>query len=433
MSGLKRRWRLCVLWACLGFLLLGSRVCAMEGSEGNSGAFHTGNFDKSSGDGAGNFGGIEGTGGLGGEGNNIGNPVDSVQGMGEALDSYFEELDFSDIDAALRRQESTEGIKFQELVQKLMDGEEIDKRWLAKEALHMVFGEVMAFRSTLVQIVLLCVVFAILYNFADVFENPAVTEISFYIVYMLLLVLLMKSFFILRDVSVEVIGEMMVFLKVLIPVFTMSMAFSGQVTTAAGFYDMTFMLIYGMEWMMRYLIVPAVQIYMVLELMNYLTEEELLSKMTDLIKSGVAWVMKLLFTLVIGINVVQNLLTPVIDTFKSGLIAKTAGMLPGFGASINAVTEIMVGSGIIIKNGIGLAAILVLLAMCLGPLVKVGVMAFLYKMLAAMIQPISDRRMIGCISSAGESGRLLGKVVVTTTVMFLVTIAMVTAATTFNH
>lgn len=213
----------------------------------------------------------------------------------------------------------------------------------------------------------------------------------------------------------------------------MSMAFSGQVTTAAGFYDMTFMLIYGMEWMMRYLIVPAVQIYMVLELMNYLTEEELLSKMTDLIKSGVAWVMKLLFTLVIGINVVQNLLTPVIDTFKSGLIAKTAGMLPGFGASINAVTEIMVGSGIIIKNGIGLAAILVLLAMCLGPLVKVGVMAFLYKMLAAMIQPISDRRMIGCISSAGESGRLLGKVVVTTTVMFLVTIAMVTAATTFNH
>ena len=444
MSGLKRRWRLCVLWACLGFLLLGSRVCAMEGSEGNSGAFHTGNFDKSEGegggsfggiegDGAGNFGGIDGTGGLGGEGNNIGNPVDSVQGMGEALDSYFEELDFSDIDAALRRQESTEGIKFQELVQKLMDGEEIDKRWLAKEALHMVFGEVMAFRSTLVQIVLLCVVFAILYNFADVFENPAVTEISFYIVYMLLLVLLMKSFFILRDVSVEVIGEMMVFLKVLIPVFTMSMAFSGQVTTAAGFYDMTFMLIYGMEWMMRYLIVPAVQIYMVLELMNYLTEEELLSKMTDLIKSGVAWVMKLLFTLVIGINVVQNLLTPVIDTFKSGLIAKTAGMLPGFGASINAVTEIMVGSGIIIKNGIGLAAILVLLAMCLGPLVKVGVMAFLYKMLAAMIQPISDRRMIGCISSAGESGRLLGKVVVTTTVMFLVTIAMVTAATTFNH
>ncbi len=350
----------------------------------------------------------------------------------ETVESYLAELDFSDIDKILGEQESTKELHFRELVERLIAGEEIDKGWLIQEVCRMVFGEITAFRKTLVQIVLLCMVFAILYNFADVFENPAVTEISFYLVYMLLLVLLMKSFFILRDVSAEVLEEMMVFLKVLIPTFTMSMAFSGQITTAAGFYDMTFLLIYGMEWALKYMILPAVQIYMALELMNYLTEEELLSKMTELLKSGVAWALKFLFTIVIGINVVQNLLTPVIDTFKTGLISKTAGMLPGLGTSINAVTEIMVGSGIIIKNGIGLAAILAILALCAEPLIKVGVMTFLYKILAAVIQPISDKRMIGCISSAGESGRMMGKVVVTTAVMFLVTIAMVTAATTFH-
>lgn len=359
--------------------------------------------------------------------------LEKISGDSDTLESYLAELDFSDIDQMLSRQESTQELNFKELVEKLIAGEEIEKGWLIKEICGMVFGEIASFRKTLVQIVLLCMVFAILYNFADVFENPAVTEISFYLVYMLLLVLLMKSFFILRDVSAEVLEEMMVFLKVLIPTFTMSMAFSGQITTAAGFYDMTFLLIYGMEWALKYLMLPAVQIYMALELMNYLTEEELLSKMTDLLKSGIAWTLKFLFTIVIGINVIQNLLTPVIDTFKTGLISKTAGMLPGLGTSINAVTEIMVGSGIIIKNGIGLAAILVLLALCAEPLIKVGVMTFLYKLLAAIIQPVSDRRMIGCISSAGESGRMLGKVVVTTTVMFLVTIAMVTAATTFNH
>lgn len=353
--------------------------------------------------------------------------------MEETINGYLEELDFSEIDAVLRQQESTQEIDFREMVEKLIQGEEIEKGWLLKEIVNRVFAEVESFRGTLVQIVLLCFVFAILYNFADVFENPAVTEISFYMVYMLLLVLLMQSFFILRDVSLEVITEMMVFLKVMIPAFTMSMAFSGQITTAAGFYDMTFLLIYGMEWIMGNLIIPAVQIYLVLELMNYLTEEELISRMTELLKSGIVWTMKVLFTMVIGINVVQNLLTPVIDTFKTGLVTKTAGMLPGLGTSINAVTEIMVGSGIIIKNGIGLAAILVLLALCAGPLIKVGVMTFLYKLLAAVIQPVSDKRMIGCISSAGESGRLLGKVVVTTTVMFLVTIAMITAATTVHY
>lgn len=357
----------------------------------------------------------------------------SVSDQEETLDSYLAELDFSDIDAVLSQQETTQDFDFQGLVRRVIAGEEIEKERLVQEIFYMIFAEITAFRGTLVQIVLLCAAFAILYNFADVFENPAVTEISFYMVYMLLLILLMKSFFILRDVSVDVIGEMMTFLKVLIPTFTMSMSFSGQITTAAGFYSMTFLLIYGMEWIMQYLVIPAVQIYVALELMNFLTEEELLSKMTDLLKSGIAWVMKLLFTVVVGINVVQNLLTPVIDTFKTSLIAKTAGMLPGLGASINAVTEIMVGSGIIIKNGIGIAAILVILILCAGPLIQVGVMTFLYKILAAIIQPISDKRMIGCISSVGEGGRLLEKAVVTTTVMFLVTIAMVTAATTFNH
>ncbi|MCI8859876.1 MAG: hypothetical protein HFI71_10260 [Lachnospiraceae bacterium] len=355
------------------------------------------------------------------------------QQLQETMDSYLEELDFSDIDNMLKQQQGTEELDFKELVEKLVNGEEIDKGWLMEEILSSVFSEVAEFRGTLVQMVLLCVVFAILYNFANVFENPAVTDISFYMVYMLLLVLLMRSFFILRDISVTVISHMMDFLKVMIPTFTASMAFSGQITTAAGFYDLTFILIYALEWLMQYLIIPAVQIYVALELINHLTEEDMISRMTALVKSGILWCMKCLFTIVVGINVVQNLLTPVIDTFKSGIIAKTAGLVPGLGTSINAVTEIMVGSGIIIKNGIGVAAILILLVLCAGPLIKVWVMTFLYKLLEAMIQPVADKRMIGCIGSAGEGGRLLGKVVVTTTVMFLVTIAMITAATTFHR
>lgn len=351
----------------------------------------------------------------------------------ETMEGYLDELDFSEIDKLLGQQEEVVGITFRELVELLVNGEEIEKGWLAEKLISAIFSEVQSFRGNLIQIVILCIVFAILHNFANVFEHPAVTDISFYMVYMILLVLLMKSFFILREVTVTVITQMMTFLKILIPTFTTSLVFSGQITTAAGFYDLTFVLIYGMEWIMQYLIVPAIQIYVVLELMNYLTEEEMMSRMTALVKSGILWVMKFLFTVVIGINVIQNLLTPVIDTFKSSMIAKTAGLVPGLGASINAVTEIMVGSGIIIKNGIGLAAILVLLILCAGPLIKVWVMTFLYKLLEAMIQPVADKRMIGCIGGAGEGGRLLGKVVTTTTVMFLVTIAMITASTTFNH
>lgn len=348
----------------------------------------------------------------------------------DTIEEYLEQLDFDEVDSMLA--EKGTGITFEGLVQSIIDGEEIDKGELLKKFLTVIFEEVLAFRYELLQMILLCVVFSILYNFTNIFENPAVTEISFYMVYMLLLVLLLRSFFVLKDVVLVVLEDMLVFLKLLVPTFSLSMVFSGQMTIGTAFYELTFFVIYAIEWLMNNLVVPAIQIYVIVEMMNYLTEEEMLSKLTELIKEGIEWLLKLVFTMVVGINVVQNLLTPVIDSFKSNLISRTAGMIPGLGTSINAVTEIMVGSGIVIKNGVGVAAILILLILCAGPVIKVWVMTFLYRMVAAVMQPIADKRMLGCISGAGEGGRLLGRVTVTTVVMFLVTIAMVTAATTFR-
>ena len=134
-------------------------------------------------------------------------PGESVLGMGEeeALDRYLEELDFSEIDAVLGGGKGTVGMDFGELVQKIIQGEELDKGKLVMDVLSMLFDEIDSFRGIIVKIMFLCVAFAILYNFANVFENPAVTEISFYMVYLLLMVLLMNSFFVLRDVAIGVV------------------------------------------------------------------------------------------------------------------------------------------------------------------------------------------------------------------------------------
>lgn len=200
----------------------------------------------------------------------------------KAVEEYLEKLDFSEADTLLQKNGAEVG--FKELVQRIIAGEELNKRELFRKLLDMVFHEVTAFRTELLQIVLLCIVFSILYNFTNIFENPAVTQISFYVVYMLLLVMLLKSFFILKNVVAAGLESVLTFLKVLIPTFSMSMIFSGNITTGSGFYELTFVLIYIIEGILSVLIVPAIQIYVVLEMTNYLTEEEMLSKLTELIK-----------------------------------------------------------------------------------------------------------------------------------------------------
>lgn len=360
--------------------------------------------------------------------------VEQSQSWTEETDfSQLDELDFSGLDQVLEEQELSPQFDFRQLVQQLMEGEEIDKASLVQGLLDLFFQEVGQSKSYMIRIILLVSAFALLYQFANVFENAAVTEISFYIVYMILLALLMKSFLLISDILGESLNRMLDFMRALMPAFCLSMVFSAGTITATAFYEMTLLLIYVIEAALIYGAVPAVHVYLVLELMNHLTKEEMISRLTGLIKGMVEWLLKFLFTLVIGINVVQGLLTPVIDTFKSSTLARTAGMLPGFGNSINAVAEIMVGSGIIIKNSVGMAGILMLVLLCAGPLLKVGIMTLIYKLAAAVIQPIADARLSGCISGMGEGARLMGKILVTANVMLLVTIALVTAATTWNR
>lgn len=347
--------------------------------------------------------------------------------------SLLDSIDFDEIDVLMEEAETIKTIDFKELVTKLISGEDIDKKWLFQSILDVAFQELTLNKNYMIQIILIAIAFAILNNFVNVFENAAVSDISFYMVYMILLVLLMQSFLSFNTIITDALYVMLEFMRALLPAFCMTMVFSTGSITTLGFYQLTLFIIYIIEWLMIYIVVPMIHIYVMLELMNHLTKEDLISRMTELLKSGVEWVLKVLFTLVVGINVVQGLLSPVIDSFKTTMFAKTANILPGIGTSLHAVSEIMVGSGIIIKNGVGIAGILVLILLCVGPMIKIGVIAVLYKLVAAVIQPVADKRISGCISGVGEGARLMNKVMVTANVMFLVTIALVTAATTWNR
>ena len=53
----------------------------------------------------------------------------------------------------------------------------------------------------------------------------------------------------------------------------------------------------------------------------------------------------------------------------------------------------------------------------------------MYKGLAALIQPISDKRIVEAISSVGDGYHMLLRVVFTTGVLFLITIGVAAAAT----
>lgn len=344
-------------------------------------------------------------------------------------EDLMDELDFSDIGEFLRNTKEVEDVSFRDLMEALMKGEELPYEkigdWL-KDICLKGFGEN---KALFLELLVLSLAFSILKNFAKSFSGAYVSEVSFLVVYCFFMVLLLKSFFELNETVVHTVGNMLEFMKVFLPTYCLAMTFTLNVNSSGAVYTMIFGAIYIVEWMMRYFLMPMIQIYVMIEILNHLTEEERFKRLAELIYDGVKLILKVSASFILGINIIQGMVAPAMDMLSGNSIARTVQMLPGIGNVMSGMGQIFVSSGIVIKNCVGAAALVVLVLLCAVPFLKLGVMALLYKLLSAVLEPLADKRIAGGMSGIAGGAMLYLKVISTCMMLFFLTIALCSAAT----
>lgn len=347
-----------------------------------------------------------------------------------AEDALMSEFDFDQIEDSLKEMFPGEKMSFGEVVASLMSGD-------AKEAGGMFLdflSDQIAYefnynRHNLVYVVLVALTAAVFTNFAGAFQSRQISEISFYVLYMLLITLCLTSFQTAAQGVEEKLGSLTDFMQVLCPSYFLAVAFASGSVTSLFFYNVILFLIYVVELVIVRFLLPVINIYIMIRVLGSLTEEPFLSELADLIKKVVTWLLHALMAGIIGVNVVQGLLGPAIDTLKRSALTRTAEALPWVGNALGGASEIVLGTAVLIKNGIGMAGAIIAVLICAVPVLQMLVMAFMYKLAAALVQPVSDKRITACISGVSEGYELMVRVIFTSGILFLLTIAVVAAST----
>lgn len=348
----------------------------------------------------------------------------------EAEETIWKEFEFSEIEDLLDDIFPEKKTDFQDLIKKMLSGQtEPSLQVIGEMISDQFFYEWKSSKAGMVHILLIVIVAAVFTNFSNVFQNQQISEISFYVLYLLLITIGLNSFRILIVSASENLERLIGFMKVLGPVYFLAVAFAAGSSTSILFYNLVLLLIYLVELVILNFLIPFVQVYIVVKVMNNLSEEDYLSKFAELCETVIAWTLKTLLAGVTGVNIIQGLLSPAIDSLKRSVVGRSAEAIPVVGDAIGGVTEVMLGTAVLIKNGIGVAGALVCIGICLVPIIQMAVVNLLYKLIAAMIQPVSDKRIVGCISSIADGSQMLLRIIFTTGVLFLLTIAVVTATT----
>lgn len=348
----------------------------------------------------------------------------------EVEDALLSEIDFRDIEESLQEMFPGEKTGFQDVVSAFMAGDsEETGAVLLDFAKDQIFYELSYNRQSLVYVVLIAITAAVFSNFAGAFKSRQISDISFYVMYMLLITLCLTSFRTSASGIEEQLGSLVDFMRVLCPSYFLAVAFASGSTTSLFFYNVILLIIYAVELLIVRFLLPVINIYIMVRVLGNLTGEDSLSELADLIRKVVTWILRSLLACVVGVNVVQGLLAPAIDSVKRSALTRTAEALPWVGNAVGGAAELVLGTAVLIKNSIGMAGAVIAAVICAAPILEMLIMAFMYKLAAALVQPVSDKRITACISGVSEGYEIMVRVVFTAGMLFLLTIAVVAAST----
>ena len=323
-------------------------------------------------------------------------------------------LDFSGVQDSLNEILGKNNFSFGQAVKDLLTGKiPITLENLGEIVKNALFQEIGSYRKTAAYLLVIIIASAVFMNFVTVFDKGQIADISYYMMYLLMVTLLMKVFSSMTQVAQGAVSSVLTFMEAMLPVCIAAIYLVTGSLTAMGFYQLTLLAVTGVQWMMNYVLLPAVQIYVILLFINQMMKEDYLSKMAELVKTAILWA-------------IQTMIAPTVDQMKTSVVNKAVSVIPGIGNAYEMVAETVLGSALLLKNAVGIAGVVSLVFLCLIPVAKLVCGVLLYRTLGAVAQPVTDKRVAECIDSVAEGGELLLKIVLYAGILFIVSLAMIT-------
>lgn len=278
----------------------------------------------------------------------------------------------------------------------------------------------------------ICITFLLLAVFAGVFgafldslSGKEISKMSYLMLHIFLFSTLMTLYYEMLEIAREVIKATLLVMNAAIPVYYVAVVSSGNNLSAYTYYRISILAIYIVEQVILHIILPFVSCYMILNFGNALWMEKKLSAVTDFMKKVIGIVLKTIVGVVSGISFLQSMVSPMIDGLKNNAVGKAAAMLPGIGNATEGVTELTIGSLILIKNSVGLCIFLILLITAAVPVIKLFVVSVLLKGCGALMAVISEKNFATPVLELSEAVVILLKIVMTVLALFVVSMAIV--------
>ncbi|WP_010284578.1 stage III sporulation protein AE [Bacillus timonensis] len=302
------------------------------------------------------------------------------------------------------------------------------KEWLLG-LVKFVFHEVIANGKLLSTLIMLTIFSMFLQTLQNSFEKSAVSKVAYAIVYMVLIIIALNSFRIAIMYTEEAIQTMINFILALVPLLLALVASSGGIASAAFFHPLILFLMNTSGLLIHYIVLPLLFMAALLSIVSTLSEQYKVTQLAQLLRNVSIGIIGVFLTIFLGVISVQGTTTAVAD----GITIRTAkfitgNFIPVIGRMFTDATDTVISASVILKNTVGIFGVVILLLIAAFPAIKVLSLAIIYKLAAALLQPLGGGPVIACLDIISKSVVYIFAALAIVSLMFFLSITVIIAA-----
>ena len=238
----------------------------------------------------------------------------------EILESQQKTLNISSFIEEAKKYSSNvyKDIDFNELFNSAITGN-INNKTIINDILKILGKEIVGSVAVIGSIILIIIIHSIFKSLSEGLENKTISQITYYIQYILIVTLIMTNFSNILIMIKESIQNIVGFMNNLIPILITLMLTTGNIVSANLMQPIILFIITFIGNFITTIIIPLVLIATALGIISKISDKIQIDKLSKFLKSSVVWILGVILTIFVGLISVEGSLSSSVD----GITAKT--------------------------------------------------------------------------------------------------------------
>ncbi|WFD09059.1 stage III sporulation protein AE [Tepidibacter hydrothermalis] len=350
---------------------------------------------------------------------------DAKGDINKYIDNQLKTIQIDRLQKTFENEQVLKNINLKNFIMDVMKGKKnvldiIDKG----QVKNYLFKEIKFNFKILVTILILSLISAILKNLDNSFSGTAISKVSNYTVFVLLISITFMGYKDVLEIARVTIDSMVNFMQIAIPIEMAFLVTLGFPVTSASLSPIFLGGIVFINIVFKTFLMVIMALSFSILIINNISSNINLKRLYNFTKQISVFTVGFLLTVYLGIISIQGIYVTSFDKFSIKTIKFAVDFIPVVGGFVSDSIEILLSSSYLLKSVLGAAALVILIGICLIPVFKIVSIILVYKISSIIVEPISDDNISTYLNEMANLMIIILSSVVAVGIMFFITIAI---------